>query len=189
MTSLTLSLWIALGIVLQLAIYLGIGFWRHWTDYQSLRDRAAELELPATKEASPADEEPALAPWPGFRSFRVERKVFEDAVQSVCSFDLVPEDGIPLPPFLPGQFLTFRLDLPATPGGTEQIIRCYSLSDAHRPDSYRVSIKRVLSPAIKDLPPGRSSSHFHDHVAVGCLLQVRAPAGHFHLDHSVAPSF
>lgn len=40
MTSLSLLLWIASGVVLQLAIYLAIGFWRHWQDYQSLRIRA-----------------------------------------------------------------------------------------------------------------------------------------------------
>jgi ferredoxin-NADP reductase len=94
--------------------------------------------------------------------------------------------GKVLPPFLPGQFLTFRLDVPTT-GGTEQIIRCYSLSDAPRPDSYRVSIKRVLPPEGSQLPAGRSSSFFHDQVAVGSLLQVRAPAGHFHIDRSDAP--
>jgi hypothetical protein len=46
MTSLALLLWIVSGIVLQLAIYLGIGFWRHWHDYQALRHRAAEFNLP-----------------------------------------------------------------------------------------------------------------------------------------------
>ena len=122
-----------------------------------------------------------------FRKFRVDRKVVEDACSSICSFFLVPEDGKPLPPFLPGQFLTFRLDLPAATGGTEQVIRCYSLSDAPRPDCYRVSIKRVSAPAGSDFPPGRSSHYFHDHVSVGSILQVRAPSGHFHIDRSDDP--
>jgi hypothetical protein len=34
------------GIVLQVAIYLGIGFWRHWHEYQALRSRAVEFNLP-----------------------------------------------------------------------------------------------------------------------------------------------
>lgn len=182
MTSLTLALWIMLGIVLQLAVYLGIGFWRHWQDYQALRSRATDL--PVTRDTPPAEE--VTTAWPGFRSFRVERKVVEDVAQSVCSFYLVPEDGQPLPPFLPGQFLTFRLDVP-TGEATEAIIRCYSLSDAPRPDAYRVSIKRVPAPSGSDYPPGRSSGFFHDHVAVGSQLQVRSPAGHFHIDRSDAP--
>lgn len=182
MTSLTLLLWIVLGIVLQLAIYLGIGFWRHWQDYQALRSRAADL--PVIWDAPPAEE--TTTAWPGFRTFRVERKIAEDAAQSVCSFYLVPEDGQPLPPFLPGQFLTFRLDVP-TVAATEQIIRCYSLSDAPHPDTYRVSIKRVPSPPGSGYPAGRSSSYFHDQVVVGSRLQVRAPAGHFHIDRSDVP--
>lgn len=133
------------GIVLQVAIYLGIGFYRHGYEYQALRSRAVEFNLPAKAAVVTADGASATAPWPGFRTFRVERKVAEDIAQSVCSFYLMPEDGQVLPPFLPGQFLTFRLDVPTT-GGSEQITRCYSLSDAPRPDSSRVSIKRVLPP-------------------------------------------
>ena len=187
MTSLTLLLWIALGIVLQVALYAGISFWRHWQGYQALRSRATELAIPVPQEVMPATDEPALAAWSGYRAFRVERKVVEDAAQSVCSFYLVPEDGQALPTFLPGQFLTFRLDVPAPAGGTEQIIRCYSLSDAPRPDYYRVSIKRVAAPVGGAVPPGRSSNFFHDHIAVGSHLQVRAPAGHFYIDRSAAP--
>lgn len=182
MTSLALLLWIGLGVVLQLAIYLGIGFWRHWRDYQALRSRSADL--PVIRDAPPAAE--TTSAWSSFRTFRVERKVVEDVAQSVCSFYLVPEDGQPLPPFLPGQFLTFQLDVP-TVGATEQIIRCYSLSDAPRPDAYRVSIKRVPSPQGSGYPAGRASSFFHDQVVVGSRLRVRAPAGHFHVDRSDAP--
>ncbi len=186
MTSLHLLLWIVSGIVLQVAIYLGIGFWRHWQEYQALRSCAVEFNLPVKAPLPTAASELATASWPGFRTFRVERKVTEDVAQSVCSFYLVPKDGQALPTFLPGQFLTFRLELPTT-GGTEQIIRCYSLSDAPRPDSYRVSIKRVLPAEGTQLPAGRSSSFFHDQVAVGSLLQVRAPAGHFHIERSDTP--
>ncbi len=182
MTSFSLLLWIVLGIALQLALWLGISFWRTWREYQSLRGGMPGQVVPA--EATPAEaREPAhVAAWTGFRPFRVERRVIEDAAGTICSFHLAPEDGKPLPAFLPGQFLTFRLDLP-----TEQLIRCYSLSDAPRPDCYRVSIKRVPPPAGCDVPPGRSSNHFHDHVAVGDILQVRAPGGHFHIDRSDAP--
>lgn len=187
MTSLSLLLWIALGFVLQVAIYLGIGFWRHWQGYQALRSHADEVNLPATNDIpAVAEKAAAAAAWLGYRPFRVERKHVEDAAQSVCSFYLVPEDGQPLPSFLPGQFLTFRLDLP-TAGGSEQIIRCYSLSDAPRPDHYRVSIKRVPPPPGSALPPGRSSSFFHDRIDVGSRLQVRAPGGHFHIDRGAAP--
>jgi ferredoxin-NADP reductase len=66
-------------------------------------------------------------------------------------------------------------------------MRCYSLSDAPCPDYYRVSIKRASAPSGSNVSPGRSSSYFHDHVSIGSLLQVRAPAGHFCIDNSDDP--
>lgn len=187
MTSLSLLLWIVAGIALQLAIYLGIGFWRHWQSYQALSESAAESGLTVSPQtASSMPEEATLSAWSGYRTFRVERKVIEDEARSVCSFYLVPEDAQALPSFLPGQFLTFRLDVPGTTA-TEQIIRCYSLSDAPRADGYRISVKRALPPRDCTVPAGRSSNHLHDHVEVGSPLQVRAPSGHFHIDRSNAP--
>jgi ferredoxin-NADP reductase len=187
MTSLYLLLSIAGGVLLQLAIYLCIGFWRHWQAYQALRNVATEFEIAVTPEAAPEVMQPAGAAWVGYRTFHVERKVQEDASAQVCSFYLVPEDKKPLAAFLPGQFLTFGLDIPAPTGGTQAVIRCYSLSDAPQPNSYRISVKRAPAPTGKQLPPGISSNYFHDHVEVGSQLQVRAPAGHFHLDRSDAP--
>jgi ferredoxin-NADP reductase len=187
MTSLYLLLWIASGIVVQLAVYLGIGFWRKWMDYKALPNHGVGMEVPVDQNALSSLDDNIASGWTGFRIFRVTHKVFEDAAQSISSFYLVPEDGQPLPSFLPGQFLTFRLDVPNQAGGTEPIIRCYSLSDAPYPDCYRVSIKRVPKPVGSDVPQGRSSNYFHDHIAVGSLLQARAPSGHFYIDKSDTP--
>jgi ferredoxin-NADP reductase len=125
--------------------------------------------------------------WSGWRDFRVVRREFEDAAQTQCSFHLQPVDGSPLAPFQPGQYLTFSLITPeavaGAPGGARAITRCYSLSD--RPDAtgYRITIKRALAPADRpELPPGQSSSYFHDRVREGDVLQVKAPSGHFFID-------
>lgn len=190
MTSLSLLLWIAAGISLQVVLWLGIGFWQHWGEYQALRaglGTDAGATLSRATSTSLASEQAAVAAWSGFRTFRVDRKVIEDGAQSIASFYLVPEDKSPLPAFLPGQFLTFRLDVPAPDGTAAQIVRCYSLSDAPSAASYRVSIKRVPAPVGSSFPPGRSSNHFHDQVQVGSTLQVRAPGGHFYIDRSDAP--
>lgn len=187
MTSFSLLLWIASGIVLQLAVYLGIGFWRNWMDYQALPTRDVGLDVLVGQNTFSHSDNNITSGWTGFRTFRVSSKVFEDAAQSICSFYLIPEDGQPLPSFLPGQFLTFRLDVYAKSGEIEQIIRCYSLSDAPHPEYYRVTIKRVPQPICSDVPPGRSSNYFHDLIEVGSLLQVRAPSGHFHIDKSETP--
>ncbi len=127
--------------------------------------------------------EPVRGPhgWEGFRAFVVERKVPES--ETITSFYLKPQDGEPLPPYMPGQFLTFRLNAPEHP---TPVMRTYTLSDSpnHR-DYYRVSIKRLPAPADPPgLPPGLSSNYFHDRVQPGTRLCVKAPRGKFYLDPS-----
>ena len=125
--------------------------------------------------------EPVKGPggWDGFRALIVEKKVPES--QSVTSFYLKPEDGEPLPSYMPGQFLTFRLNMSehSTP-----VMRTYSLSDSpNHPEYYRVSIKRLPAPEDPPgLPEGLSSNYFHDHVHLGTRLCVKAPRGKFYLD-------
>jgi ferredoxin-NADP reductase len=187
MTSLALFLWIAGGLLVQLGIWLGIRFWRHWMDYQRLGSSAQEGGATDQAPVIQQEQDSRLTDWSGLRTFRVERKVSEDAAQMTCSFYLAPLDGKPLAPFLPGQYLIFQLNLPSASGDLEPLTRCYSLSDAPRPDSYRVTIKRALAPSGSQARPGRSSNYFHDQVAVGSLLQLRAPSGLFHIDRSMAP--
>jgi ferredoxin-NADP reductase len=184
MTSLTLLFWIASGIVLQLVIYLGIGYLRKWKNSQDLTKRFVDLNLPVDQNALFSSDSPIASSRADFRTFRVSRKVFEDIGKSICSFYLVPEDGQVLPTFLPGQYLTFRFDVPTKSGSMEQLIRCYSLSDAPHPDYYRVSIKRVPQPIDSDVPPGLSSNYFHDQIKVGSQIDLRGPSGHFHIDIS-----
>lgn len=116
--------------------------------------------------------------WNGYRKFTVAKKVLE--CEDVYSFYLAPHDGKPLPPFKPGQYLTFSLNLP---GQAKPVIRCYSLSDSHRKEGYRVTIKRALPPPdCADGKPGIASSYFCDCVKDGDILDVKAPGGHFFLD-------
>jgi uncharacterized protein len=168
---------ISAALLLQLAVGIGWSVWQR----RSV-DASASLATPAATLLK------SDAAWTGWREFRVVRRAFEDAAQSQCSFYLQPVDGQPLPPFKPGQFLTFALEVtPGSTGGSSAtarpITRCYSLSDRPDPARYRVTIKRV--PAPPDHPgyaPGLSSNHFHGHVQAGDILRVKAPAGHFHLD-------
>jgi ferredoxin-NADP reductase len=117
--------------------------------------------------------------WNGFRKFNISRKAPEGG--GICSFYFSPHDGKPLPPFKPGQYLTFGLDIA---GQKKQVIRCYSLSDSpHHPDYYRCSIKAVPAPRdMPDVAPGLSSNHFHDSVNEGDILDIKAPGGHFFMD-------
>ncbi|MDP3920633.1 MAG: 2Fe-2S iron-sulfur cluster-binding protein [Candidatus Omnitrophota bacterium] len=120
--------------------------------------------------------------WNGFRKFEVVRKVAEN--RDINTFYLAPHDGKPLPPFLPGQYLTFELHPEGGAAAGKPVVRCYSLSDSpNYPDRYRVSIKRVPPPRDKpDAPPGLISNYFHDRIKEGDILNVKAPSGHFTLD-------
>jgi hypothetical protein len=162
------------------------GLARRWRGLASKASGVGGDYLRSIPAVNPPKEE--VVGWSGFRNFKVARRVIEDSAQQICSFYLEPEDRQSLPSFKPGQFLTFRLDVPKADGGcTEQITRCYSLSDAPHSDHYRVSIKRVPSPPRSDHLPGRSSNFFHDHIQVGTTLQVRAPSGHFYLEPGSSP--
>ncbi len=120
--------------------------------------------------------------WNGYRKFTVSRKVEE--CEDTYSFYLTPHNGRPLPPFKPGQYLTFELNLP---NAGKPLVRCYSLSDgALSDDHYRVTIKRALPPSDQpDIAPGMVSSYFSDHVKEGDILDVKAPSGRFFLDVEV----
>ncbi|MEO8499172.1 MAG: 2Fe-2S iron-sulfur cluster-binding protein [Planctomycetota bacterium] len=116
--------------------------------------------------------------WNGYRKFVVDRKVTE--AEGICSFYLVAHDRKPLPTFKPGQYLTFRLNIP---GRDKPVVRCYSLSDGPHPKQYRVTIKRVGSPPdAPSVPPGLISNYFHEQLSEGDILDVQAPRGNFFLD-------
>lgn len=119
--------------------------------------------------------------WKGFRRFHIVYKVKE--TRNVVSIYLAPLDGRPLPPFLPGQYLTFGLNVP---GRTKPVIRCYSLSDSpNHPDYYRVTVKRRPSPPdAPDAPPGLSSGFIHDSLTEKDVIDVKAPSGRYNLDMS-----
>ena len=188
----TLALIIFAAILVQVLIVALVGLHRRKQQYQDLESRIGELQGAVEQQLVASDITPTISPevadkappaWHGFKDFIVQRRVMEDAAESICSFYLTPADGQPLPSFKPGQFLTFKLQIEDPTGGeTKSIVRCYSLSDSPRPDYYRVSIKRVPPPAKQpDLPPGQSSNYFHDHVQEGMQLSVKAPSGHFYL--------
>lgn len=102
-----------------------------------------------------------------WRPFRVSRIV--DESRTIRSFHLQPDDGAGLLTHQAGQHLPIRLTLP---GADKPVIRTYTLSVAPSDGIYRISVKR----------DGAVSTHLHDHLRVGDVLEARAPDGAFTID-------
>ena len=176
MNALLLLSYISAALVLQLVAGVSAGIWhRRVADAATRRD--VNTQVPVASSGA----------WSGWRDFRVATREFEDLGRTQCSFRLEPVDGGVLPPFLPGQYLTFSLPVASSEPGeavTERTVtRCYSLSDRPESSHYRITVKRVAPPAQRpELPPGASSSHLHDRVQVGDVLRIKAPAGRFFID-------
>jgi ferredoxin-NADP reductase/MOSC domain-containing protein YiiM/ferredoxin len=111
--------------------------------------------------------------WVGFRDLRISDVVHESA--TVSSYYLTADDGEPLPPATPGQYLTLRI-----PGAGDPIpVRTYSLSGGHDQPAYRISVKREFQ--------GRVSPYLHGHLRRGDRVEVAAPRGEFVLDDGTNP--
>ncbi|MFT9374844.1 NO-inducible flavohemoprotein [Komagataeibacter saccharivorans] len=124
-----------------------------------------EKEIYEAHEAAPGG-------WVGWRSFRVARRVRES--ETVTSFELVPTDGQPVMRHQPGQYLSFRLDVPGH--GSQR--RNYSISSAPDDSVYRISVRRIEGGVVSDW--------LHASVDEGTELLVSAPAGDFVLEQAPA---
>lgn len=112
--------------------------------------------------------------WTGFRPLTVTAR--QDESQDVFSLRLASPDGEPLPPALPGQFLTVRMRID---GDAAPIIRSYSLSGTPGEAQYRISVKQE--------PHGAASSYLRAHARLGEALDIAAPRGTFTLDQGDGP--
>ena len=113
--------------------------------------------------------------WNGFRKFVVDRKEPESDI--ITSFYLRPADGGALPHFLPGQYITVRVDHPTAPTSP----RNYSLSDKPGNGHYRISVKKE-SGLNAETPSGLISTYFHNDVQAGDTIEVGPPCGEFTID-------
>ncbi|KAI2601999.1 flavohemo protein [Hypoxylon sp. NC1633] len=113
--------------------------------------------------------------WPGWRRFKIQQKVAETS--EITSFYLVPEDGVPLPSFLPGQYISLQVFVPQM---DHMQPRQYSLSESPRTDYYRISVKKEKGQSVE--VPGLISNLLHDKYKEGDVLELTAPAGEFFVD-------
>ena len=137
---------------------------------QSFNDMLAAHESSATATAPPTRAEPG---WNGFRALRVSAIHRESA--SVLSIRLEADDHTPLPPSLPGQYLTVRI----SGAGDPAPLRSYSLSGDPGAGIYRISVKREEH--------GLVSRWLHAHIEPGAVIEAAAPRGDFYLTDDSTP--
>ncbi len=113
------------------------------------------------------------------RPYRVVRRIEE--TDDVVSLVLEPTDGGGLPQIGPGQYVSVFVDLP---DGRRQP-RQYTVSSTAVATRLQITVLRVHG--VNGAPDGMVSSFLHDHVAVGDVLDVSAPAGDFVVQASDGP--
>ena len=113
------------------------------------------------------------------RPYRVVRRIEETV--GVVSLVLEPADGGSLPQIAPGQYVSVFVDLA---DGARQP-RQYTVSSTASSTRLQITVSRLRG--VGGAPDGRVSSHLHDEVTVGDLLDVSAPAGDFIVEDSDRP--
>jgi nitric oxide dioxygenase len=147
-----------------------------WADgYWFLSDLLIDLENKQRAEYAAA-----AGGWWGYRDLKVSKKVVESS--EIASFHLVPADGKPLVGFQAGQFLSLKFD---NLHEGYSVVRNYSASCAPGLDYYRITVKRESPNATTGKPAGVVSSHLHDVIQEGSVLQVGPPCGHFYLQEKL----
>ena len=111
--------------------------------------------------------------WRGFRQVAVVASQEESA--EIRSFELASEDGSPLPPALPGQYIMVRM----RPGpDAAAVTRSYSLCGPPGTPNYRIGVKNER---------GLASGFLHQSVRAGSRLEISAPRGSFTLAAGASP--
>ncbi|GAP86669.1 putative nitric oxide dioxygenase [Rosellinia necatrix] len=120
--------------------------------------------------------------WNGWRPFTITNKTSETVEGDIVSFTLTPVDKKALPSFKPGQYATIRLSIQ---GLKYYQLRQYSLSDAPRPDCYRITVKRDIGAsddvkhdwrryaALDDGPPVSSAASSASDSSIGSVRPLR----------------
>jgi ferredoxin-NADP reductase/MOSC domain-containing protein YiiM/ferredoxin len=110
--------------------------------------------------------------WRGFHPVAVVASREESA--DVRSFEFAAEDGSPLPPALPGQYIMVRMR-PAPDAAA--VTRSYSLCGPLGTPTYRIAVKNE----------GLASGFLHQNARAGSRVEIGAPRGSFTLAAGTTP--
>ncbi|MBT3584790.1 MAG: 2Fe-2S iron-sulfur cluster binding domain-containing protein [Halobacteriovoraceae bacterium] len=180
----TIIFWVGLVLVAMAFLQLTLGLLATARQHglmgsrKKLNIEILKARLEAEKQLVVERSATATLGWNGYRKFKVTE--LNKEANGITSVVFTPHDERPLPPFEPGQYLTFELNVP---GQDKPLTRCYSLSDGPKENTYRITVKKVPPPRDRpELPSGKSSTYFNEHVQVGYIIDLKAPSGAFHIN-------
>lgn len=137
----------------------------------SFNDYSPEAKRTGTWEHANAQLK-TLATRNSWQSYKVSH--IKDESSTIRSFYLQPSNSGAVLPFKAGQHLTLRFPIGAE---HQHKVRNYTVSSAPGADHYRISVKREAN--------GLVSRVLHNTLAVGSLIDIKAPRGEFFIDDSV----
>ncbi|MER2106798.1 MAG: NO-inducible flavohemoprotein [Solibacillus sp.] len=114
--------------------------------------------------------------WRMFKDFTIVKKVEESEL--ITSLYLAPKDGVALPAYKAGQYISIRT---AVPGEEFLMNRQYTVTGLEN-NAYRISVKREA-----DVTPNGIVSNFLHVAEVGAPIEVSVPAGLFTLTEAATP--
>jgi nitric oxide dioxygenase len=118
--------------------------------------------------------------WPDWKDFTIAKKEKESG--EITSFYFQPVDGMKLPVFKPGQYISVNVFVKELYGGVWQA-RQYSLSDAPGKQYLRISVKREPGIEMGEpkhmTHPGYISNILHDTKNEGDVVKLSHPFGDF----------
>ncbi|TQS31814.1 hypothetical protein Golomagni_07894, partial [Golovinomyces magnicellulatus] len=127
--------------------------------------------------------------WQTWRKFRIAKKQVES--EGITSFYLQPVDGVALPAYQPGQYISLQMPIDTLNGVLQS--RQFSISlPAVTADGLRVTVKREEAPEAVNgnsdaaVVAGLISSRLHDKYQVGDEVDLSSPRGEFFLTKEVA---
>ncbi|KAF2853316.1 hypothetical protein T440DRAFT_487751 [Plenodomus tracheiphilus IPT5] len=127
--------------------------------------------------------------WPDWKDFTITKK--EKESEEITSFYLTPVDGMTLPIFKPGQYISVNVFVSELDGGLWQA-RQYSLSDAPGKPHLRISVKRERGIELGEPKhfehPGYISNILHDAKSEGDVIRLSHPFGDFFFDEDNSDS-
>lgn len=122
--------------------------------------------------------------WQSWRKFTIAEKTVE--AEGIANFYLEPTDKLPIPKYLPGQYVSLQIPIPQLGGVLQSRQFSLSLAPVEQLTSLRITVKR--EDADDSGVAGLVSTQLHDQYAIEDEVELSAPRGDFGPSNNVLRS-